>query len=440
MFYRKIEKTLKEWKNDANRKPLIIKGCRQCGKTSSVLDFVKKNYSNYVYIDFHKQPKLCEIFADSLDVDYIVMSITAAIPGAIFEPGETCLVLDEIQECQRARAALKFFKLDGRFDVICTGSLLGVNGYNNGDGIASIPVGFEEIIDMYPMDFEEWLLANEVPATAIDFLKQSLRDETPVPNSLHNRMRELLLQYTCVGGMPEAVSVFRDTHDMNKVKALQNSIITEYEMDMVKYASAQDKSRIRECFESIPRQLSKDNKKFTYSTVRKGAKSKDYISSLQWIEDAGIVRRCHNLTITELPLDGNSIQDCFKVYMADTGLFVGMLEDGTQWDILKGNLFGYKGAIYENLLADIFGKMGRKLYYFQKTDSLEIDFIIRYNSKCTPVECKARTGNAKSLRTMLSHPEKYHIDSAFKMGDYNIGREGAVLTLPFYIAFLLKEC
>lgn len=194
-----------------------------------------------------------------------------------------------------------------------------------------------------------------------------------------------------------------------------------------------------ECFDSIPRQLSKDNKKFTYSVVKKGGRSSEYISSLQWIEDAGIIRRCHNLTITKLPLSGNAIQDCFKIYMADTGLFVSMLDDGTQSDILQGDMLSYKGAIFENLIADILGKMGRKLYYFQKSDSLEIDFIMRYKGKCTPLECKARTGNAKSMRTLLNHPEKYHVDQAFKAGSYNVGRSGNLLTLPLYMAFLLTD-
>ena len=160
---------------------------------------------------------------------------------------------------------------------------------------------------------------------------------------------------------------------------------------------------------------------------------------MQWIEDAGIIRRCYNLSITELPLGGNAIQDCFKVYMADTGLFISMLDDGTQSDILQGQLNAYKGAIYENALADILGKMGRKLYYFQKPDSIEIDFIIRYKGTCTPVECKAKTGNAKSLKTLLRHPEKYHVSHAIKLGDYNVGRSDALLTLPFYMAFLLNE-
>jgi predicted AAA+ superfamily ATPase len=445
MYKRKIESLLEQWKKRPGHKPLVIKGCRQCGKTSSVLDFAQKNYDHVIYLDFHEQKSLRTLFDDSLQVDYLTVAISAAIPGAKFVPGVTCLVFDEIQDCPNARASLKFFKLDGRYDVICTGSLLGVSGYKSSEEEKekkddfSVPVGFETIVDMYPMDFEEWLWANQINSDAIKLLHQCLRNETVVPEAIHYRMRQLFLQYVIVGGMPEAVKIFFETHDINQVKEVQRSILEEYKADMVKYAKAEDKVRIRECFESIPRQLSRDNKKFTYALVRKGGRSSDYISSIQWIEDAGVVRRCYNLSITELPLSGNAIQDSFKIYMADTGLFVSMLDDGTQSDILQGNLFGFKGAIFENLVADIFGKMGRKLYYFQKTDSLEIDFVIRYKGECTPIECKAKNGNAKSLKTLLNHPEKYHVQHAIKLGDYNVGRNGPLLTLPLYMTFLLTE-
>lgn len=444
MYKRKIESVLTKWKDTPNHKPLVIKGVRQCGKTCSVLDFARKNYKNVVYMDFHRQEALVELFSGSLETDYLTLLISSAIPGARFEPGKTCIVFDEIQNCPRARASLKFFKLDGRYDVICTGSLLGVNGYKSDeqqrmDEEASIPVGFEMIVDMYPMDFEEWLWANEMPEGVFDLLKQHLQQETPVPLAIHNRMRDLLLQYIVVGGMPEAVQTFFDTHDMNQVVAIQRGIIEEYKADMIKYARSADKPKIRECFDSIPRQLSRDNKKFTYSVVRKGARSSEFVGSLQWIEDAGIVRRCYNMQTPELPLSGNAIQDCFKVYMADTGLFISMLDEGTQADILQGKLHSFKGAIYENVLADILGKMGRKLYYYQKPDSLEVDFIIRYKGECTPLECKAKTGNTKSLKTLLSHPEKYHVLHALKVGDYNVGRSDQVLTLPFYMSFLLTD-
>ena len=444
MYKRKIESFLSDWKNTPNHKPLVIKGCRQCGKTSSVVAFAKKHYKHVIYIDFHEQEQLCALFAGSLSVDYLTMAISASVPGAQFVQKQTCLVLDEIQNCPRARSSLKFFMQDGRYDVICTGSLLGVSGYKSADQIkaedqATIPVGAETIVEMYPMDFEEWLWANGINQQVLDFLRKSLQEETSITGDIHQRLRQLLLEYVVVGGMPEAVKTFFVTHDMNQVCQVQRHILNGYRDDMIKYARAEDKPRIRECFDSIPRQLSKDNKKFTYSLVRKGGRSKEYISCLQWIEDAGIIRRCYNLQMPELPLSGNSIQDCFKVYMADTGLLVSMLDDGTQGDILQGNLWTYKGAVYENLVADILGKMGRKLYYYQKESGLEIDFVMRYKGECTLLECKANTGNAKSVKTILSHPDKYHVHTAVKLGDYNIGRSEQLLTLPLYMAFLLSD-
>ena len=292
---------------------------------------------------------------------------------------------------------------------------------------------------MYPLDFEEFLWANGITAPMIDLLTKCLNEEQPVPEALHNRMRQLLLQYVVVGGMPAAVQLFTDTKQAAPVLQLQRDIVRSYEDDMIKYAEKGDKGRIAECFQSIPRQLSRENKKFQYATVKKGATARQYAGSLQWIEDAGIISRCYNLNLPELPLDGNAIENVFKIYMKDTGLFISMLEDGTQFDVLQGKLYSYKGAIFENLIADIFSKMGRRLYYYHKDSGLEIDFVIRWRGECTLVEVKASTGNAKSARTILRHPEKYHVSQCIKLGDYNVGRQGQFLTLPLYMAFLLNE-
>ena len=239
--------------------------------------------------------------------------------------------------------------------------------------------------------------------------------------------------------MPEVVDTFVKTKQMNSVLALQRDIVRSYEDDMVKYADDKDKSLIKECFQSIPKQLSKKNKKFQYSIVKKGGTASKFQGSIQWIEDAGIIARCYNLDLPELPLDGNAIDDVFKVYMQDSGLLVSMLEDGTQFDILQGNLYGYKGAIFENLMADIFTKMGRKLYYYHKDSGLEIDFVIRYKGGATLIEVKSTTGNTKSTKTILSNPEKYHVAGAIKLGDYNVGRNEKMLTIPIYMGFLLNE-
>ncbi|MCI7123091.1 MAG: ATP-binding protein [Mogibacterium kristiansenii] len=438
MLKRKIEQRLQEWKRSPNRKPLLIKGCRQCGKTYSVLDFAKKNYKHVVYLNFFENPDYCSVFEGSLEIDNITMLLSALLGSeAVFEPGNTILVLDEIQECPDARTALKFFHLDGRYDVIGTGSLLGVRGY--GKEPKSIPVGYETTIDMSPLDFEEFLWANGISEVVIDSLRKNIRGVTPVPAALHKKMRQLLLQYTVVGGMPDVVQTFVDTKRLDEVLNMQRDIVRSYEDDMIKYANQKDKSHILECFQSIPKQLSKENKKFQYSVVKKGSTASKYAGSLQWIEDAGIISRCYNLTATELPLDGNAQDDVFKVYMRDCGLFISMLEDGTQFDVLQGNLARYKGAIFENLIADMFTKMGRKLYYFHKNSGLEVDFVIRYKGECTLVEVKASSGNTKSTKTILAHPEKYHVNSAIKLGDYNVGRSGEILTLPLYMAFLLTE-
>lgn len=438
MLKRKIESVLENWKSTPGHKPLILKGCRQCGKTFSVLEFAKKNYEHVVYLNFFENPAYASVFSDSLEVDHLVMMISALLgKNAEFEPGKTIVVFDEIQDCPEARTSLKFFQTDGRFDVIGTGSLLGVKGY--GKAPKSVPVGYETVVEMFPLDFEEFLWANGISSELIDELKTHLDTALPIPDALHTRLRELMLQYTVVGGMPDAVQTFVNTKRMDLVLQIQRDIVRSYEDDMVKYAEKSDKAHIRQCFQSIPRQLSKENKKFQYSVVQKGATASKFAGSLQWIEDAGIISRCYNLSLPELPLDGNALDDTFKVYMKDTGLFVSMLEDGTQFDILQGNLYGYKGAIFENLVADFFSKMGRKLYYFRKDSGLEIDFVIRWRGECVLVEAKAESGNIKSTKTVMNHPEKYHVSRAIKLGNYNVGREGAVLTLPMYMGFLLTE-
>ena len=442
MFRRKIEQVLLDWKKNKDKMPIVIKGCRQCGKTFSVLDFARKNYGNVVYLDFFLNPQYKSIFDDSLEIDNILVNISTLLPNVRIVPGDTCFVFDEIQDCPRARTSLKFFKIDGRFDVICTGSLLGVSGYRSqdteDDRFAPVPVGYEKIVDMYPMDFEEWLWANGIQEAVFRKLEDCLSSLVPVPEVIHRRMTQLLQQYVIVGGMPRAVTTFMETHNIQEVVSVQNAIIEGYKTDMLKYAPQPDKPRIRECFESIPKQLSRENKKFAYAQVRANGRGRDYQGSIQWIEDAGIIRKCYNLEIPELPLDGNAISEQFKVYMADTGLFISMLERETAHDILNGNLFGYKGAIFENLIADIFGKMGRKLYYYRKDSGLEVDFVIRYDGECTLVEVKASSGNVKSTKTILAHPEKYHVSRAIKLGNYNIGTSDQITTLPLYMAFLLK--
>ena len=447
MLKRKIETRLLEWKNTPVKKPLVIKGIRQCGKTYIAKDFARKNYRSVVYMNFTLEPDKITAFTGNKDVETIIINLSALIPDAEFIPGQTCIILDEIQDCPDARTALKSFKEDGRFDVIATGSLLGVKGYgekkkkekNQNLGKNSVPVGYETVVDMYPLDFEEFLWANGIGDRIIDVVRESFKKETPVPDGIHRALMELLYRYVVVGGLPAVVNEFLDTKNIGKVYRMQRDLLEEYEDDMVKYAEDKDKPYIRECFESIPRQLAKENKKFQYSLIKNGGRSSVYQGSLQWMEDAGMIKRCYNTSTTELPLDGNAIEDCFKVYVTDIGILMSMLDFGTQADILKGNLLGYKGAIFENLMADYLCKNGRKLYYFHRDSGLEIDFLLRHNGKCAPLEVKANTGKTKGMTTVLKNQEVYHLAEGLKLGNYNVGRSGNILTLPLYMGFLLRE-
>ena len=444
MLKRKIESVLAEWRNSESKKPLVIKGIRQCGKTYIVRKFAEENYESVIYMNFILEPDKKTAFIGNIDVDTIILNLSALIPGSRFINGKTCIILDEIQECREARTALKSFQIDGRFDIIATGSLLGVRGYGKSDknaenGQDSIPVGYETVVEMYPLDFEEFLWANGMNDKVIDSVKSCFEKETAVPEGIHNVMMELLYRYVIVGGLPEVVNKFLETKNIELIYQVQRNLIAEYEEDMIKYADDADKARIRECFESIPKQLARDNKKFQYSVVRKGGRSSQYIGSIQRLEDAGLVRRCYNTQITELPLEGNSIKDCFKLYTTDIGLLVAMLDYGTQADILRGNLLGYKGAIFENLMADFLCKSGQKLYYFQKESGLELDFLVRYKGECVVLEVKAKSGKAKSLKTVLKNKNVYHVNHAIKLGKYNVGREEEVFTIPLYMGFLIKD-
>ena len=451
MLKRKIEDALVRWKNAHGHKPLLIMGIRQCGKTFIAQHFAAENYKTVVYINFIKQPERINAFLGSKDVNTILLNLSAQIQGVTFIPGETCLIFDEIQECPEARTSLKFFKEDGRFDVIATGSLLGVQGYDDelkkqrrklidkkNHGINSVPVGSEDIIEMFPLDFEEFLWANGISTDVIEALQRFYREETPVPAGIHVAMKKLLNLYVAIGGLPEPINVFLKTNNMNEVSKAYKAILKEYRDDMVKYAPDKDKPHIRECFNSIPKQLAKENKKFQYNKVKPGGRSETYLGSLQWLEDAGITCRCYNTDITGLPMEGKAKDNVFKVYTADIGLLIEMLGPGTRADILQGNLGGFKGAIYENLMADTLHKKYQNLYYFQKDSGLELDFLIRMNGECIPLEVKAKTAQAKSAKTVLNHPEKYQVNHIIKFGDYNIGRDGQMLTLPNYMQFLLN--
>ena len=435
MLKRKIEKKLYEWKNEkrTNKKCLVIKGARQVGKTYIIDKFCKENYENYVYMNFIENPSYLDIFNGDLNVDNLIKQITINIPNVNLVPNKTVIFLDEIQECPNARTALKFFAVDKRFDVIASGSLLGIK-YKE---VISFPVGQTETLEMYSLDFEEFLWANGISEEAISYLKEYFEKKESVPFATHEKMMQLFREYIVVGGMPDVVLTFVETHDFNRVLEVQKNIVGDYLDDIAKYAEGNEKAKARECFLSIPRQLAKDSKKFQYSVVQSGGTSKKYAGSLMWLYDAGIINFCHNLSIPELPLEGNSIENQFKVYMNDTGLLISMLEEGSGKDIIDGNLGIYKGAIFENIIAEIFTKLKKKLYYFEYRNRLEIDFFIKKDSMPVAVEVKAADNTkSKSLKVLLENKD-WDIKHAIRLSSKNIGGTENIECFPLYMAMFM---
>ena len=373
MLKRKIYSELLKWKQSKNKKPLVIKGLRQVGKTYIVKQFAKENYENVIYLDFRKNHELRAIFDHSFIINDLISQITANILNVNAIPYKTLLIFDEVQDCPNARSSLKYFYEDGRYDIICTGSLLGIKGYSQRSDNA-IPVGYEDVIYMKPLDFEEFMWANGISSKTIDELKNCFIECKEILPAIHLRISDLFRKYICVGGMPEVVAAFIENGDLNKVLKLQRNILESYQDDFGRhlkqdnslYVDKKELATILAVFNSIPSQLAKENKKFQFSKIKGNGKNDDFKRALEWLEDAGIISRCYALSITELPLEGNKKDDVFKVYMQDSGLFVAMLEEGTYADILNGNLSIYKGAIYENIIADAFSKMNRKLYYYHK--------------------------------------------------------------------------
>ena len=431
MLARKIYDYLLRWKSQKDKQCLVVKGARQVGKTYIIELFAHKNYKHCTILNFERNPAYKTIFDGDLDTETIIKQISLRVPGAALIPGETLLFLDEIQSCPRARAALKFLTQDGRFDVIATGSLLGIN-YKE---VPSYPVGYVEHLDMYSLDFEEFLWANGVTPGSISDIKEYFDKKKAVPTAMHERMMELFKEYIVVGGMPRVVDEFMTTHNFTHVLKIQKAIINDYTDDIAKYAEGTEKAKARACFLSIPKHLSKDYKKFQYSIVERGGTARKFGGSLMWLYDAGIINFCYNLSLPELPLEGNARSDIFKVYMRDTGLLMAMLEDGSQADIIDGDLGIYKGAVYENIIADIFGKAGKKLYYFEQNGKLEIDFFIRRDKTATAVEVKsADNTKAKSMESVIA---KYGVKHGIKLSAKNVGGTDAFDSLPLYMAMFL---
>ena len=444
MFKRKIMAEFEAWKNSSGRKKaLVVKGLRQIGKTYSVREFAKANYENIVYVNFKENESAKKIFDADLNVNRIIIDLSALIPGIHFVEGKTVIIFDEIQECANARSSIKPFCEDGRFDIIATGSLLGIKGYNKKKS-KGVPTGFERIVYMKPMDFEEFLWAKGIGEDVIQYLRDCYKNKTPVSDATHQAMLRYFKEYICVGGLPYIVDQFISTNDMNVVWQEQHDIIEEYKDDFGKHLDENENeeidvallARINRVFESIPAQLAKENKKFVFSALEKKARTENYLPAIQWLCDFGIITLCHNLNNITDPLEGNKIDNIFKIYMQDSGLFISMLDRDCASKILLGELGCYKGGIFENIIADSFSKQDRKLYYFHKDSGLEIDFVSKVNNDISLIEVKATTGNTKSAKTVLKNSQ-YDVNVCYKLSENNIGIAENIITIPYYMTFLL---
>jgi len=431
MLKRKIYDKLIEWKNQKNKLCLMIKGARQVGKTYIIRFFGKTEYQSFLEINFDIANHNKEIFDSGLDADTILSRISLKFPDFKLINGKTLIFIDEIQNCPNARTALKFLAEDKRFDIIASGSLLGVNHKE----VPSFPVGYVDEITMYSLDFEEFLYAMGHNQELINLLKHHYDNLIPIDNFIHNQMLALFKQYIVVGGMPRVVSEYITNKHYGEVLRMQKTIVSNYLDDIAKYAESQEKVKARECFISIPRQLAKEYKKFQYSIVEKRGRASKYAGSLQWLLDAGIISRCYNLSTPSMPFLVNRIEEEFKIYMNDTGLLVSMLDEGTQNKILNGDLGIYSGAIYENIIAEIFTKNHKSLYYYAKNSSIEIDFIIYYQQEPTAVEVKtADNTKSKSLTVLLNNYPKI---KGIKLSSKNIGFTTKTINIPLYLSIFL---
>lgn len=434
---RKIDIFLSDWKNNENRKPLIVKGPRQIGKTESIRKFAEANYNNIIEINFVTSEKYKMITSDGYDAASVIKNISMIEPKFKFVPGETLIFFDEIQEYPEIATSLKFFNDDGRFDVICSGSLLGIN-YKR---IESNSVGNKIDYDMYSLDFEEFLWAKGYSSEVIDDMLTNMKELKPFSELQHTVFSSLFLDYCILGGMPAVVKEYIKNSTFEGTLDIQRQLIADYEEDIRKYATGLDQARIMNVFNSIPFQLAKENKKFQLSKVEKGARFKDYRGCIEWLNDAGMIHLCYCLNSPELPLKGNYNPDKFKIYFCDTGLFVSLLDDEAQEDLRANkNLSVYKGALYESIVSEALIKSGYSLYYYKRDDStLEQDFFIRTATNLVPIEVKATNNKSKSLDTLVSKEKYSDIEYGIKLCANNIGYNNGIYTFPYYCTFLLKR-
>ena len=434
---RKIDAFLSSWKANPDRKPLIVKGPRQVGKTESITRFGSMNYTSVIYINFVEEPKYKMITADGYKADDIIKNISRIDPSKRFIEGETLLFFDELQEFPNIATSLKFFKLDGRFDVICSGSMLGIN-YRK---IESNSVGYKTDYEMFSLDFEEFLWAKGYDDSFIAEMLTHMQNLTPFNDVEMSVCNELFLDYCILGGMPAVVREFITKGTFEGSLDIQRQLIADYREDIRKYAEGIDQTRILNVFDHIPVQLAKDYKKFQISKVASGARFRDYRGCIEWLDDAGMVNICYCLQFPELPLQGNYDETKYKIYFADSGLRVATLDEEAQEDLRTNkNLGVYKGALYENIVGEALVKAGYKLYYYKREDStLEQDFFVRTADALIPIEVKAKNGTAKSIRTLINSEKYGDIRCGIKFTGGNIGFSKDIYTFPYFCAFLLKR-
>ncbi len=434
---RKIDKFLLDWKNTDNRLPLIVKGARQVGKTEAIRHFAKHKYKSVVEINFVLQKQYKSIFDNGFEVDTILKNISLMNPDLEFPAGETLFFFDEIQDCINCATSLKAFKQDGRFDVICSGSLMGIN-YNE---IESNSVGYKEDYEMYSLDFEEFLWAKGYKEAQIEDLYQKMLSITPLSEVEYKVMLESFREYMVLGGMPAVVYTFVTQNNYSGTLKLQKQLLLDYEEDITKYAGGLDKGKILEVFRKIPVFLGKDNKKFQISKIRKGARSRDFVGTVEWLNNAGIINVCYCMSFPELPLKGNYNPDSYKLYFRDTGLLIGSLDEEAQEDLrFNKNFNTYKGAIYENIVADMLVKQGYQLYFYKnEKGTLEMDFFVRDANTLVPVEVKANDASTPSLKALIKKDSYSDIKYGIKLANKNIGFNGEFYTFPYFLGFLLKR-
>ncbi len=443
MLKRKIYDDLIEWKNirrnEQIRKCLLIKGARQVGKSFIVKEFGKREYSSFLCIDFFRNPELKYVFEGDLTSEEILKRITASVRDFRLVPGDTLIFLDEIQRCGNARTAIKFLAEDMRFDVISSGSLMGLTYGEDDDKEVevpdSVPVGYESQITMYSLDFEEFLWAYGYNETAISVLRSYFEAGETVPESIHNKYESLFREYMVVGGMPEVVADFAVNKDFNRVERIQRDIIAEYRDDIAKHAKGKEKQYVRMCYDAVPKQLAKELKKFQYSSVEKGQTRRKYGGSVQWLKDSEIVNACYNIREPYLPLMANAKEDQFKLYINDTGLLCCMYGYETKLAILNDTIRGNaRGGIYENIISECLIKRGYTLYYYKPDSEHEIEFLIEKDGEVIPVEVKAGNNPTPSLNSYI---EDFSPSYAYKLIGGRNGTIGAKITLPHYFVMFI---